>query len=154
MMVRRYLKIVAALLVILIAGVGIGYSVGLREGKQRHRKMGKPEGWATMMMNRLDSELDLTAEQRDAIQPILQKTSSELHQYRRMAMNRSWTSIREFYEELETHLSDEQKEELKASRQKVRERLQNQPNRKGEPSPPPGPPWPRSGGIHPSEPKD
>ncbi|MEM1295867.1 MAG: hypothetical protein AAGH89_10915 [Verrucomicrobiota bacterium] len=152
MMMKRYSKIVTALLIILIAGVGIGYSFGIREGKQRHRKMGKPDGWSTMMMRRLDSELDLTDEQRQTIEPILQKTGSDLHQTRKMAMNRSWTSIRNFYEELETLLTKEQKEQLKASRQNIRERLQNQ-NRNGGESPQGPPPWHRPDGGRPKPPE-
>lgn len=150
-MMKRYSKIIAALLIILMAGVGIGYSFGVREGKQHHRKMGKPEGWAAMMMKRLDGELDLTEEQRTAIEPLLQKTGSDLQQYRRLAMNRSWTSIRTFYEKLETHLTPDQVEALKASRQKLRERLQNQPRNGGDPSS--GKPWNRPDGKQPTPPQ-
>lgn len=150
-MMKRYSKIIAALLIILMAGVGIGYSFGIREGKQHHRKMGKPGGWAEMMMKRLDGELNLTEEQRATIEPILQKTGSDLQQYRRLAMNRSWTSIRTFYEELETHLSPEQVEALKDSRQKLRERLQNQNRNGGESAS--GKPWNRPDGKRPPQPE-
>ncbi len=140
-MMKRYWKIVAALLVILIAGGGIGYSLGIRKSQQRHRNMGKPEGWSMMMMRRLDQELDLTDEQKTAIRPMLRETGATLHQHRREAMMKSWEVIRGFYEQLETHLSAEQVEQLKTSRQRIKERLQNSGGRPGRPGMrPPGPP--------------
>ncbi len=146
-MIKRYWKIIAALVVILAAGVGIGYSLGVREQKDRHRNMIKPESWAVMMMRRLDHELELTDEQKASLKPILEKTGEEIHQTRKQAMMTSWASIRSCYEEMEAHLSADQVEELKVSRQKLRERLQNPSNRPpGRPGSPMRPGGQKPGG--------
>ena len=125
---KHYWKIILALAVILLAGTGIGFGLGKQTTKRhfQNRNIGgpRPEMWQDTMLRRLTGNLDLTDEQKAEIRPLLRQTSEKMHEHRRRAMQESWREIRVFYQHLETHLDEEQQAKLKATRDKIRERVQ------------------------------
>lgn len=121
---KRYWKILLALAIIFVAGGGFGYNVGSGVRDERQKPLIHPEGWAGAMMDRLERVLDLSDEQRDQVQPKLRDTATQLYQIRRRTTREQALTIRDFYIELDPILTEEQRQQLLESREKVRERIE------------------------------
>lgn len=134
-------KIGLALAVIFLAGVGVGWVAGRRAILLRQVAMGRVEAWDGMILKRMEDRLDLTAEQRAALEPMVRETAQRLQAQRRRAMMEQFQTVRAMYEQAEPHLTQIQRERLAQSRQQLREKLPGEfpmfPPRPGQGTPPP-----------------
>jgi len=116
-------KIGLALAVIFLAGVGVGWVAGRRAIVLRQVALGRAEVWDGMILKRMEERLDLTAEQKAALAPMVRETAQRLQAQRRRAMLEQFQTVRGLYEQAEPLLTQPQRDRLAQSRQQLREKL-------------------------------
>ncbi len=108
----RYWKVMVAIAGIFFAGAvfgGVATSVLiLKVTKERLN----PDNWSRNAMDRLERTLDLSAEQRQKIEPIVQKTVGKSRQIVRRAGAAWGRNIMAAKREIEPHLNEEQRQKL------------------------------------------
>lgn len=126
---------------VFVAGGVTGGFVSLRVAKALVNDGRTANKFAPRVMERLDSELELTAAQQAEIQPIIDKTWAKLKEYR----HSSFDAMRAMETEITEHLTLAQKERYAAIQAEHRSRWQKMVGRKGKdgpdgdrPPPPPG----------------
>ncbi|MEY4488151.1 MAG: hypothetical protein RIQ79_659 [Verrucomicrobiota bacterium] len=83
----------------------------------------KPENFGPQQLRRLTDGLDLTKEQKDAIKPILQKTSDELKEMRKESIAQATRVIEAMDTAVAALLTPAQRERLKVLRAEERVRM-------------------------------
>jgi len=90
-------KIGMALVVIFLAGVGVGWVAGRRAITLRQLAMGRAEVWDGMILKRMEERLDLTAEQKATLAPMVRNTAEKIQAQRRRAMLEQLQAVRGLY---------------------------------------------------------
>jgi len=119
-------KIGLALLVIFLAGAGVGWVAGRQALFARQKAMSRPGFWDGMVLNRMEERLGLTAEQKSALEPMVKETAQRLQAQRRRAALEQTQTVKRFYEEVEPHLTTEQRERIERYRQQMREKWRDE----------------------------
>jgi hypothetical protein len=137
-------KIALALVVIFGAGMGTGWVAARRAIVARQVAMGRPGAWDGLMLKRMEDRLRLTPEQKAEVAPLVKEAAMRLQAQRRRAILEQVQTIRGFYEQVEPHLTVEQKEQLARAREQLREKMREDfprlPQKPGGLGPPPGGP--------------
>jgi hypothetical protein len=105
-------KIVLLLLLLVILGALGGFIAGTRYGKMRARQRSLPAAWNVEAMKMLDRKLNLTPEQREKVQDVLDSGVDELIVIRTDALARTNLVIDRMVSEIGPSLNEEQKVEL------------------------------------------
>jgi Spy/CpxP family protein refolding chaperone len=111
-------KLIAAFLLVFVAGGITGSFVGGSYARRHFLKLHRPERISAEMKDRLRAELNLTSEQVAKVSPIIDKTASELRDIRRDTGQRVHQVIAEAHRQMAANLTDEQRQKL----QKIEER--------------------------------
>ncbi len=119
-------KISLALVVIFVAGAGVGWVAGRQALFARQKAMSRPGFWDGMVLKRMDERLGLTAEQKITLEPMVKETAQRLQAQRRRAAWEQMQIVRSFYEEVEPHLTAEQRERIERYRQQMREKWRDE----------------------------
>jgi len=115
-------KVILAFTGIFLAGILVGSLVTLRWGVNRVHHLPGGDQMGREMMQRLTSQLDLTAEQQDKIRPIVDRTADELRELRRTAQRASAAALVRMHNEVAPLLTPAQKIKLDELDAKQRER--------------------------------
>lgn len=146
---NRTWKVVLAFVGVFVSGAVFGGFLSLRLA--REQPGGGDEGrrppvnqFVPMILHRYAERLELTAEQREKIRPIMRAAEEELRLLRRENFGRSMTVADGMNEKISALLTPEQREKLAAMKQEWRERWQHERSRRlrdreAPPPPPPGP---------------
>jgi len=116
-------KIVLALVIIFGAGLGTGWVAARRAIVARQVAMARPGAWDGLMLKRMEDRLKLTAEQKEEVAPLVKEAAMRLQAQRRRAFLEQVQTIRGFYEQVEPHLTVEQKDQLARAREQLREKM-------------------------------
>jgi Spy/CpxP family protein refolding chaperone len=121
-------------LVILLAGLVIGSASTVivlrsRFGQPGGGGMGQFAGGR--MLERLERELDLSPEQREELEPIVQKYMQELHEIRRNAGRTIDEKLQLMNEEISSVLDEDQQRRWQHHLERLRERLPGRGRRRG-----------------------
>jgi len=137
---------------IFVAGGVCGGLVGYRIDRRGLHHQPPPRDWVVRRIGRIDREIGLTPEQRQRIQPIVERNIDELTQAWRQSMVGSREIVEKMEREIGAELTPEQRARLEKFVQERHDRfkkmMQEQALRGGR-EPPPGPP---PGGVPPPPP--
>ena len=130
-------KLIAAFLLVFVAGGITGAFVGGSYARHHFLGLHRPERIGAQMKDRLRAELNLTPEQVAKISPIIDKTASQLRDIRRDTGRRVHEIIMAAHREMAANLSDEQRLKL----QQIADRHGQRHHAHGlrEPTPEPSP---------------
>lgn len=122
---NRTLKLSLLCAGIFAAGAASGVLGTMRYNEMRRdsRRPPNPEAFNNAQMRRLTEGLDLTAEQREKLQPILTQAGEELRKLRRDSYRASTAAIANMENRILELLTPEQKERFKAMQAEQRERF-------------------------------
>ncbi len=125
---RDYLTIAAALLAIMLCGSGIGFLVGEHTTQQRlgSQAADDPQArrdWESSTLERLTTELGLTADQQAAIRGEIRTASAEVAAARSRALRDYQHSLLALHDRLLPHLTDSQRRRVEADRKQLQEML-------------------------------
>jgi hypothetical protein len=120
-------------LVILLAGLVIGSASTVIVLRSRFGPPGGGMGQFTggRMLGRLHRELDLSPEQREQLEPIIQKYMQELHEIRQNAARTIDERLRRMNEEISSVLDEDQQRRWQHHLEQLRERLPDRGRRRG-----------------------
>ena len=113
-------KLIAAFLLVFVAGGITGSFVGGSYARRHFFKSHRPEGISAQMKDRLRAELNLTEEQVAKISPIIDNIASQLRDIRRDTGQRVHQVIAEAHRQMAANLTDEQRQKLQQSEERHR----------------------------------
>ena len=113
-------KLVAAFLLVFVAGGITGAFVGGSYARHHFFELHRPERIGARMKEGLRTELNLTPEQVAKISPIIDKTASQLRDIRRDTGQRVHQIIVEAHRQMAANLTDEQRQKLQQSEERHR----------------------------------
>jgi hypothetical protein len=119
-------KIGVSLAVIFVAGAGLGWVAGQQAIYARQKAMSRPGFWDGMVLGRMEERLGLTPDQRATLEPLVRETAQRLQAQRRRAIQEQMQTVKGFYEQVEPHLTEEQRGRMERYRQQVRERAREE----------------------------
>jgi len=114
-------KLIAAFLLVFVAGGITGAFVGGSYARHHFFKVHHPEGIGARMTDGLRAELNLTPEQVAKISPIIDKTASQLRDIRRDTSQRVHRVMAEAHRQMAVNLTDEQRQKLQQSEERHRQ---------------------------------
>jgi hypothetical protein len=116
-------KLISGVALVFIIGVLIG-SIGTRiYFKHRHPPRSlEPKAKAAFIMNKLSRELNLTQEQKNATEKIVEQMMENLHQHSLKSRSGVQTIVDEDFSRVKAGLSDDQKKKLDVMREKFDKR--------------------------------
>lgn len=124
---RDYLTILMALLAIFLCGIGIGHMLGEKKGRDNQPSITLPAPnekdstkWEDLMLQRLDSLLALTPEQREKVLKEISSTSADIRASRRDAIEDYYQHLLALHDRLPEHLTREQTEKINSIRTSIR----------------------------------
>jgi len=148
-------KVIVAFLGVFVFGAVFGGFLSLRMAPRfidnaRPRGPAPLEQFSPQMFKRLADRLELTAEQKEKIRPILRQTEEEMRKVRQSGMRESMAVADRMHDQVAALLTAEQKTKLETLKRELRERWnKDRQRRMGER--PPGAPGPRDEGAPPPE---
>jgi len=113
-------KLIAAFLLVFVAGGITGAFVGGSYARHHFFEVHHPEGIGARMKDGLRAELNLTPEQVAKISPIIDKTASQLRDIRRDTGQRVHQVMAEAHRQMAVNLTDEQRQKLQQSEERHR----------------------------------
>lgn len=116
-------KVVLAFTGIFLAGVLVGGMATIRWGRNFAQRQPMGEQFAPRMMERLTSELQLTADQQAKIRPIIDARTTELRQLRRTTQKATANVLEHMQSDIAAQLTPEQKAKFEEQLKKQRERM-------------------------------
>ncbi|HWL17581.1 MAG TPA: hypothetical protein VNR00_18375 [Opitutus sp.] len=128
---NRTWKIVLAFVGVFLAGAIFGAALAPRLMRTLLPERRQP--FQERMMERLDEELHLTAEQKQKIAPIVQRMAEETQRMRREGAITYRTVMEGLNEEIALELTPEQRAKHEEMRRKLRERMEQYRGRSGFP---------------------
>ena len=126
---RDYLTILFALLVIFLCGSGLGFLIGEKKGRQEAvspvaiASANRDDSWEKRTIERLNTLLTLTDEQRAKIEAEVKLTSEKIHQSREEAVRNHYQSLLELHDRLLTLLDPGQQEKIKKDRKSLQQAI-------------------------------
>ena len=124
-------KMVLLLLGIYVAGGLTGAFVTMKVGREMWARRPMPEQWTQMQLARLAERLDLSAEQKEQIQPIVKRNMDELRKLRTESMAGTKTVFDRMEREIAEKLTPEQRTKYEQMNKEFRDRarrfMQNRP---------------------------
>lgn len=126
-------KIALYLAVIFMAGGITGTVIAWGSAKGKFSQPPSMDKVCTKMQDRLKSQLELTPDQLERIQPILDRTSQEMRAIHEKTMKEIDEAIQRSHAEIARELNPEQRRKLEALQQERRELMEKRLKR------PPGP---------------
>lgn len=148
----RNWKIILAFLGVFVAGAVFGGFVSLRAVRQQVEKarLRTPmpiDQFSPQIMKRFSSRLDLTAEQKEKLWPIIRQAGEDLRKLRQSGDREAIAVAERMHEQVAEILTPEQQGKLEQMKRDMRERWQRErqkrwgerpPSGNRPPSPPPG----------------
>lgn len=121
-------KLFVGLILVFILGVVAG-SLGDRYlNKQRFERMRKdPATRKAFFMNRLSKKLNLSEEQRQAFEPILDQIEKRTREHRMAERSRMREIINDGFSQMRVHLTPEQQKDLDDLQKNARRFMKRQP---------------------------
>jgi Spy/CpxP family protein refolding chaperone len=113
-------KLIAGFLLVFLAGGVTGAFVGAVHTRHFFFAASRPAVISERMRNRLQRQLDLTADQVSKISPILDKAATQLHEVRRDTGRRVHEIIAETHRQIAVVLTDEQRRKLQQAEERHR----------------------------------
>jgi Spy/CpxP family protein refolding chaperone len=105
-------KLIAAFLLVFVAGGITGAFVGGSYARHRFFELHRPERIGARMKDELRAELNLTPEQVAKISPIIDNIDSQLRNIRRDTGQRVHQVMAEAHRQMAANLTDEQRQKL------------------------------------------
>jgi len=143
---KSRVAILFALLAVFTAGAAAGWAYGRQEGlKRSQRPPGKPADMPGRVISWMEKDLQLTAEQRQKMEPIVRETWTKIEETQKVCSRQIHEMVRAQHLQFKEFLTDPQwikLQEMEARRGRRRGGGTNSPNASGGlPSGhPPGPP--------------
>ena len=106
-------KLIAAFLLVFVAGGITGSFVGGSYARRHFFKSHRPERICAQMKDRLRADLNLTEEQAAKISPIIDNVGSQLRDIRRETGRRVQQVMTEAHRQMAANLTDEQRQKLR-----------------------------------------
>jgi len=119
MNVLRHWKIVVVLVGIVLASAYVGARFGYQKAKHDLREKRNPEQWNERAMRSMDKDLNLTPEQHQKIQTLIDEAVDELKVVREQTVSKSTEVVRKLVADADNELTAEQK--VKFSKMKPKE---------------------------------
>lgn len=135
-------KVILAFAGVFVAGGICGGLVAMRADRL-FRPAGKSPGqqaYWPQMMQRLETKLSLTAEQKETVRPIMVRTQEEVQGMRRENVANVSRAMDRMHAEIGEHLTPEQRVKLDEMRKKLRERVERERREKRDGERPAGSP--------------
>lgn len=128
---RDYLTILMALLAIFICGIGIGHMLGEKKGREHQSAITLPApdekdstNWEELMLQRLDSLLALSPDQREKVLEEITLTSAHIRTSRRDAIQDYYRHLLALHDRIPAHLNREQESKIKSIRATLRQAVE------------------------------
>lgn len=128
---RDYFTILMALLAIFLCGIGIGHMLGEKKGRKNQPAITLPApddkestNWEDLMLQRLDSLLSLSPDQREKILAEISTTSDEIRASRRDAIQDYYRHLLALHDRLPAHLTQEQSMKIESIRSSLRQAVE------------------------------
>ncbi len=139
----RNWKIILAFLGVFVAGAVFGGFVSLRYVRQkfeqaRLRTPAPLEQFSPQIMKRFSNRLDLTAEQKEKLRPIIRQAGEELRKLRQSGEREAIAVAERMHEQVAEILTPAQQEKLEQMKRDMRERWQRDRQQRWGARPPPG----------------
>ncbi|MEJ6580726.1 MAG: hypothetical protein QNL33_16885 [Akkermansiaceae bacterium] len=132
---RDYLIILLALLSIFLCGYGIGQLVGRKKGNDQPLSLPlsgasgtETTNWELRTFNRLDSALDLSAEQKPQIESEVKTTSAKIQVSRDEAVEDYYLHLLELHDRILPLLSKDQEKRIKKDRKILQQAIETRFN--------------------------
>jgi len=146
-------KVILVFVGVFLAGIVCGVGIGPQVWRLWHPRPpslgpgeraspGLPGAVRASMLDRLSKQLELTAEQKQKIEPLVKKLEADTKQMRREGLQKFRTAMEKFDAEMTAILTPEQKAKFDESRKKQRERMEKMRAEFRERGPKPGEPGP------------
>jgi Spy/CpxP family protein refolding chaperone len=114
-------KLIAAFLLVFVAGGITGAFVGGSYARRHFFELHHPEGIGARMKDELRAELNLTPEQVAKISPIIDNAASQLRDIRRDTGQRVHQVMAEAHRQMAANLTDEQRQKLQQTEERRRQ---------------------------------
>ena len=153
---NRNWKIILAFLGVFVAGAVFGGFVSLRLVRQqvdkaRLRAPASMDQFSLQIMKRFSNRLDLTAEQKEKLRPIIKQADADLRRLRQTGARDAIALAERMHEQVAEILTAEQLTKLEQMKRDMRERWQRERQQRWGERPPPGS---RPGPLPPPPPQD
>ena len=130
---RDYITILMALIAIFLCGLGIGHMLGEKKGRESQPAITLPAldekdstGWEDLMLQRLDSLLSLSPDQREKVLNEITLTSADIQVNRRDAIQDYYRHLLALHDRLPVHLTREQSQKIDSLRASLRNSIESQ----------------------------
>ena len=120
---RDWIFIAGALLVIFGSGHVFGYLVGSRALDEQPAPEVRSTEWGSKTLDALADALELSQEQRSAIQPQVEQASSQIAEARKVALRAYHRELLDLHDRIAGHLNDSQRARLAESKAALQVRL-------------------------------
>jgi uncharacterized membrane protein len=108
----KYVKTIAWLLAVFVAGLVVGGVVTVRVIQHQYRQRMNAATWTPRTMTWLDATLGLSAEQQSKIRPVVERSMKKMAGMRSRVEADRKQLFGEMFVELSDHLTDEQRQQL------------------------------------------
>ena len=127
----KYVKTIAWLLAVFVAGLLVGGVVTVRVVQHQYRERMNSATWMPRTMTWLESTLRLTSDQELRIRPVVETSMEKMAELRTRVAAERKQLFGDMFVELATHLSDDQRRQLQHAIQEAV--AQDSPYGGGEP---------------------